>query len=474
MSAKHGFALIGFIHPVGSGASFLTPLFLRRGKFWIQELTDDDRIGQFRRTLLRGYVMPAVGKEIAFAGDEGIFAFYAGGGAVFHGTKDSVSVKLRGMMDTAWLSRATRSEIAKFVGQSVYAADASKGGASNNHHDTHRDGIQSKDDDAKISHVQSDGGAEIFDLRAARTVRSPSDRIDVVSNELELVLPGAADAGTAWLWFKQEKTPCLTQELILEFRGVVARIAGLSPPPNRLVVAARDAKTFSFGEDLELMLHAALKGRRDKLTRYVVAHIDAIYAYTRLASNSLETIALVDGTAFGFGFEIVLASQVIIAEETARFGFPEVLMNLFPVCGFSLLTRRIGLAKAQEIVKSGMVYSASELHDLGIVDVVAKSGHGELTAGEYIGESAGESRGFLGRFRNATAVDIAELREIAAMWIDGVLGLSQRDLRMMARLRKAQEKVRGEPSESIDTNRSAETEVDRDAYIQRAFSRVRA
>src|SRR3972149_4441233 len=61
------------------------------------------------------------------------------------------------------------------------------------------------------------------------------------------------------------------------------------------------------------------------------------------ACPTLTTISLVQGDALGGGFETALSSDVIIAEQSAAMGLPEVLFNLFPGMGaYSLLTRRIG------------------------------------------------------------------------------------------------------------------------------------
>ena len=59
-------------------------------------------------------------------------------------------------------------------------------------------------------------------------------------------------------------------------------------------------------------------------------------------------------------------------------GLPEILFNLFPGMGaYSLLARRIGLRAAEELILSGKVLPAAKLHEMGIVDVLAKDGEGE-------------------------------------------------------------------------------------------------
>src|SRR5207237_2836978 len=102
-------------------------------------------------------------------------------------------------------------------------------------------------------------------------------------------------------------------------------------------------------------------------------------------SPTLTKIALVQGDALGGGFECALASDVIVAEESAQLGFPEILFNLFPGMGaYSLVSRRIGMRAAEELILSGRILPAAELHKMGVVDVLVTEGEGPTAFGEWI------------------------------------------------------------------------------------------
>ena len=59
-------------------------------------------------------------------------------------------------------------------------------------------------------------------------------------------------------------------------------------------------------------------------------------------------------------------------------GLPEILFNLFPGMGaYSLLARRLGMKKAEEMILSGKIFEARELHEMGVVDMIVPSGEGE-------------------------------------------------------------------------------------------------
>jgi DSF synthase len=150
----------------------------------------------------------------------------------------------------------------------------------------------------------------------------------------------------------------------------------------------------------------------------------------------------VQGDALGGGFEAALASDVIIAEESAQMGLPEILFNLFPGMGAcSLLARRIGIRAAEELVLSGKIMTAAELHRLGIVDVVATDGQGETAVRNWIARNAKRRNGMQGVLRARHCIHPItreELEGIVELWVDAAMRLGERDLKMMSRLVRAQ------------------------------------
>jgi len=129
---------------------------------------------------------------------------------------------------------------------------------------------------------------------------------------------------------------------------------------------------------------------------------------------------------------------------------PEILFNLFPGMGAcSLLARRIGLRAAEELILSGKVMTAAELHKLGVVDVVATDGQGETAVRNWIAKNAKRRNGLQAVY-NARQfiqpVTRAELDGIVGLWVEAAMRLSERDLKMMNRLVRAQSR-RMEPAQ---------------------------
>ena len=125
-------------------------------------------------------------------------------------------------------------------------------------------------------------------------------------------------------------------------------------------------------------------------------------------------------------------------------GFPEVLFNLFPGMGaYSFLQRKVGRRVTEELITSGNTYTARQLYDMGVVDVITPDGTGEAAVYSYVRRHA---RGGNGRRafeqvrREFEAVTREELDRITAMWVDAAIKLEERDLKMMDRLVRAQQR----------------------------------
>jgi DSF synthase len=259
--------------------------------------------------------------------------------------------------------------------------------------------------------------------------------------------------GTVWGYFNpRDGAPCyslgLLKDILAHDRALMANdgkvdVEGALHSVNYYVTASRIPRVFNVGGDLALFSMLIKTQDREALAQYAKLCIDNVYPRTQaFFSPTLTKIVLVQGDALGGGFECALASDVIVAEESAQMGMPEILFNLFPGMGAcSLLARRIGLRAAEELILSGKIMSAAELHKLGVVDVIATDGQGETAVRNWIAKNAKRRNGMQAVFRARQfihPVTREELDGIVGLWVDAALRLSERDLRMMSRLVRAQ------------------------------------
>ncbi|MEV0849676.1 enoyl-CoA hydratase-related protein [Streptomyces sp. NPDC049954] len=104
-------------------------------------------------------------------------------------------------------------------------------------------------------------------------------------------------------------------------------------------------------------------------------------AYTAVLDLPVPVIAAVHGFALGGGFEIALSCDLIVADATAVVGLPEVSVGVIPGGGGTqLLPRRVGAARAAELVFSARRVPAEEARALGLVDQLVAEGEDRAEA----------------------------------------------------------------------------------------------
>ncbi|SFL86477.1 short chain enoyl-CoA hydratase [Streptomyces pini] len=115
-------------------------------------------------------------------------------------------------------------------------------------------------------------------------------------------------------------------------------------------------------------------------------------AYTGVLELPMPTIAAVHGFALGGGFELALSCDLIVADPTAVVGLPEVSVGVIPGGGGTqLLPRRVGAARAAELVFTARRVEAGEAREMGLVDHLAARGEDRAEALELARRIAANS-----------------------------------------------------------------------------------
>jgi DSF synthase len=224
---------------------------------------------------------------------------------------------------------------------------------------------------------------------------------------------------------------------------------GESLPLEFAVLASRVPGVFNLGGDLCLFARLINAQDRQALVEYGRACVNVLYRNYQGHGLPITTISLVQGECLGGGFEAALSSDLIVAERHARFGFPEILFNLFPGMGaYSFLERKVGKRVTEQLISSGKLYSADDMLVQGVIDLVVDQGCGEAEVFNLI-KSRGRNRkalaGIAAARRCVHKLDYEELLGVVEVWVDTALSLSGRDLKLMQRLVSRQNDLR--PSE---------------------------
>lgn len=277
-------------------------------------------------------------------------------------------------------------------------------------------------------------------------------------------------AATLYWWMRPTGRPCFTSAFLEEverFEGMLERHqgwishSGKAHQVRNIVFGSRTPGIFSLGGDMSMFIQAILRRDRALLERYGHLCVENMHRRISAFGCGISTYSLIQGKAFGGGFECALSSDVIVAERSSTFSLPEVLFNMFPGMGaISLLARRIGLSRAEDLVMSGQVFSAKQMKDLGVIDELVEDGLGEDTVRRMIASRAkrhNSYRAVAAAKRQFMPVHLKEMTSIVDIWVDAAMRLETRDLRMMARLVKAQDRMQRTGNEELPVDSLYET-----------------
>ena len=211
---------------------------------------------------------------------------------------------------------------------------------------------------------------------------------------------------------------------------------------RHFVMASDVGGVFNFGGDLSLFVLLVRARDLESLRLYARRCIDLVWWWENAAQLGVHTTALVQGDTLGGGLEAALLHHTVIFERSAQAGFPEVLFNLFPgMGGWNLSIRKAGFAVANDMVLSGQIYTADQLHRRGLIDHVAEDGAGEQLLEHTVRLMEPRFRGTMAALqarRIAFPITYESLQVIVDHWAVTAMGLTTRDMRLMERLARAQ------------------------------------
>ncbi len=151
---------------------------------------------------------------------------------------------------------------------------------------------------------------------------------------------------------------------------------------HALVIHSTMRSGFSAGADLRELYRELLSRPSEthgpELKKFLTRIHDVM---TRLDTLPLVTIGVVHGVCFGGGFELALTCDVLIAEPTARFCFPELRLGIIPCFGgIPRLKREVPNSLVRDLLLTGRSINAKKAHALGLVSQLAAEGQGLTVA----------------------------------------------------------------------------------------------
>ncbi len=163
---------------------------------------------------------------------------------------------------------------------------------------------------------------------------------------------------------RPEKRNALDEDLVAELRGALAEADG--DPDVRALLIAGTGKDFCSGADLASLARVAQAGVLENLED--ARNLAEVFLAIRRTPKPV--VAAVHGRALAGGCGLATACDIVLASESAQFGYPEVNVGFVPAMVMALLRRSVSEKAAFALVVAGDLVSASRARELGLVHAV--------------------------------------------------------------------------------------------------------
>ena len=184
---------------------------------------------------------------------------------------------------------------------------------------------------------------------------------------------------------RAERRNALDQELLGELRESL-RVAA-ADGDVRVVVIAGAGKDFCSGMDLRTFAENA----SGDLAKFQAEARNMAGLLLDMRRHPRPIIAVVQGRALGGGCGIATAADMVLAAESAQFGYPEINIGFVPAIVMAILRRLVSEKRAFELIATGEIISARTALDYGMVNRVFGDDAFEREAEEFVGNLASKS-----------------------------------------------------------------------------------
>jgi methylglutaconyl-CoA hydratase len=184
---------------------------------------------------------------------------------------------------------------------------------------------------------------------------------------------------------RPEKRNALNDEVVSSLRKALA--AAARDGTVRVVVISGAGKDFCSGADL-----AALKQMSEASVMETVANArNMAECFIEMRRHPRPIVAAVRGRALAGGCGLATACDIILAAESAQFGYPEVNIGFIPAMVMAILRRSVSEKRAFELITGGEIISANTAAQIGMINRVFADDQFEAEVEAYAARMASKS-----------------------------------------------------------------------------------
>ena len=195
-----------------------------------------------------------------------------------------------------------------------------------------------------------------------------------------------SEAGVARITLNRpDKRNALDQELVTELKDAVR--ASARDESVRVVLVTGAGKDFCSGADLAALHRVSSATVMENLADAQ----NMAECFVEMRRHPRPIIAAVRGKALAGGCGLATACDIILAAESAQFGYPEVKIGFIPAMVMAILRRSVSEKRAFELITRGEVISARAAEQIGMINRVLPDENFDAAVEEYVAEMAAKS-----------------------------------------------------------------------------------
>lgn len=168
----------------------------------------------------------------------------------------------------------------------------------------------------------------------------------------------------AEILFNNPPVNAITRELMDSFLSLLKR-AGDDSQVRAVIIGSAIPGRFCAGQDLGNFLRSSPSGFHEMVQKLYVELCDLQFGLGK------PSIAAIAGTTRGGGMSVAITCDMLVAADTATFGYPEMDIGLLPAVHYTHLHRVVGRYRAFDLLFTGRTFDAHEALQLGLVSRIA-------------------------------------------------------------------------------------------------------
>ncbi len=235
----------------------------------------------------------------------------------------------------------------------------------------------------------------------------------------------------AWIVFNRpDQLNAMNRQMMNEIIEALGMVNAAAAQDIAVCVITGEGKAFMAGADIK-------EYAQQTREQFEAFQTKGRSLYAAIEGNTKPVVAAVNGYAFGGGFEIALACDMMLARQHAKMGLPEINLNLIPGGGGTQrLAKKLGTNIANELIMTGRTVTAEEMHERSVVNQIYQKEDFQKNVIAFAAELASKPADRLQVIKQLTQMSVGSVDLSALSMENGALSVFYQSEEGQAKIRE--------------------------------------